>query len=110
MERFDAIDVDIRKLRDYCLSQTHPRGRHKARVFMSLLGLTADDAQVMRDALMTAARDDRSGIRITTGDEYGQRYVIDFDMRTAIGDAKIRSIWIVRTGEKVLRFTSCYVL
>lgn len=25
--------VELAKLRDYCLSQSHPRGRHKARVF-----------------------------------------------------------------------------
>jgi hypothetical protein len=33
--------VDTEKLRDYCLSQTHPRGRHKARVFAEALGMTA---------------------------------------------------------------------
>jgi len=31
--------VDIVKLRDYALSQHHPRGRHKARVFLSALDL-----------------------------------------------------------------------
>jgi hypothetical protein len=39
----DAV-VDIRKLRDYCLNPAHPRGRNKARVFASVLGLTASDA------------------------------------------------------------------
>jgi len=37
--------VETRKLRDYCLSPEHPRGRHKARVFASALGLTVDDYQ-----------------------------------------------------------------
>ena len=31
--------VDASKLRDYCLNAQHPRGRHKARVFASALGL-----------------------------------------------------------------------
>jgi hypothetical protein len=26
------LDIDIRKLEDYCLDPSHPRGRHKARV------------------------------------------------------------------------------
>lgn len=34
--------VDIVKLQDYCLNAEHLRGRHKARVFRSVLGLTAD--------------------------------------------------------------------
>ena len=40
--------VDIEKLRDYCLSTEHPRGRHKARVFATTLGLTADNAELLR--------------------------------------------------------------
>lgn len=31
----DRAVVDLRKLRDYCLSQEHPRGQHKARLFKS---------------------------------------------------------------------------
>ena len=45
-ERFSDIVVEIAKLRDYCLSDTHPRGRHKARVFRSRLALTAADAEL----------------------------------------------------------------
>jgi hypothetical protein len=36
--------VDIRKLRDYCLSPTHDDGKHKARLFLSILKMTAADA------------------------------------------------------------------
>ena len=36
--------VDIEKLRDYCLSAQHPEGRHKARVFLSVLGMASADA------------------------------------------------------------------
>jgi len=77
---------------------------------MASLGLAEADAAAMREALIAAARDHSSEIRKTTLDEYGQRYVLDFDMTTATGGATIRSIWIVRTGEKILQFTSCYVL
>ncbi|MGB1110932.1 MAG: DUF6883 domain-containing protein [Gammaproteobacteria bacterium] len=30
----DKVIVDIRKLTDYGLNYAHPRGRHKARVFL----------------------------------------------------------------------------
>jgi hypothetical protein len=29
----DEAILDIRKIQDYCLNPSHPRGRHKARVF-----------------------------------------------------------------------------
>jgi hypothetical protein len=37
--------VEIAKLQDYCLSTVHPEGRHKARVFYSVLGLGSRDAK-----------------------------------------------------------------
>lgn len=47
--------IDIDKLRDYCLSKSHPRGRHKARVFTEALGLGEGDAEVLQAALQEAA-------------------------------------------------------
>lgn len=99
--------ADIAKLRDYCLNEQHPRGRHKARVFASALGLTAADADVLRQALLTAAREGEAlrGER----DEYGQRYVIDWEVQGPRGRATVRSGWIVLHGEEFPRLTSCYV-
>ena len=44
----DRAVIEIEKLRDYCLSSSHPRGRHKARVFVTALGITADDAEELK--------------------------------------------------------------
>lgn len=52
----DAI-VEIAKLRDYCLNPHHPRGRHKARVFLATLELAREDAEFLRGALIQAARE-----------------------------------------------------
>lgn len=40
--------VDIRNLRDYCLNPQHDQGKHKARLFLSSLGMTADNAEELR--------------------------------------------------------------
>jgi hypothetical protein len=102
-----TIVVDLKKLRDYCLSASHPRGRHKARVFRSRLGLTAADAELLRQALLDAAQLHQPDLRRTEHDYYGQRYVLDFEMSTPAGSAIVRSTWIVRSGEDVLRFVTC---
>jgi hypothetical protein len=109
-QHFSDIVVEIVKLRDYCLSDTHPRGRHKARVFRSRLGLTAADAERLREALLDAARGRQDDLRPTGADEFGQRYVLDFPMTTPAGSATIRSAWIVLAGEDMLRLVSCYLL
>jgi hypothetical protein len=110
IQEFDSVEVDISKLRDYCLSEIHPRGRHKARVFRAALGLTAAEAEVLRQSLLKAVLDQSGELRATVSDEYGQRYELDFTMTTDVGSARVRSMWIVRAGQRVLRFISCYVL
>lgn len=44
--------VDIRKLRDYCLNPEDDDGKHKARLFSSILGMTADNAEELRQILL----------------------------------------------------------
>jgi hypothetical protein len=48
--------VDIAKLRDYALSLSHPRGRHKARISLAAPDLTAVDADDLQAALLESAR------------------------------------------------------
>lgn len=100
--------VEMRKLHDYCLSSEHPRGKHKARVFARALGLTAEDAEELRQALLSAAISEEAVP--TEEDEYGRRYMLDFEMSTQVGSAVVRSGWIVCSGEDFPRFTSCWVL
>jgi hypothetical protein len=101
--------VELAKLTEYCLDPEHPRGRHKARVFVSRLGLAQQDASVLRVALLEAAETSDEA-REGPIDGFGQRYVLDFVMQGPKGSAVFRSAWIIRHGEDFPRFTSCYVL
>src|SRR5947207_10501262 len=71
----DQHILDLRKLKDYCLSASHPRGRHKARVFREALGLTADDAKWLRDRLIEAVRG--ADAEKLDSDAMGQRWRAD---------------------------------
>ena len=100
--------VEIAKLRDYCLNEQHPRGRHKARVFAATLGFTAADGDLLRAALLRAAKEGNAVAG--EGDDYGQRYMLDFELTGPRGRATVRSSWIVLRGEGFPRMTSRYVL
>ena len=104
----DRAVVEIEKLRDYCLSSSHPRGRHKARVFVTALGITANDSEELKQAILSAVITEEA--TPTERDEYGQRFVVDFSMRRQGKDAVVRSSWIIRSGEDYPCLTSCYVL
>lgn len=99
--------VDVRKLRDYCLNPDNPRGRHKARVFASALGLTVVDTGYLWNKLREAAASKEA--QPGELDLYGQRYTIDFELQTRTGRATIRSGWIILRGKRVPRLTTCFV-
>jgi hypothetical protein len=104
----DAAIIEIAKIEQYCLSLIHPRGRHKARVFQSVLGMTVIHAEELRGALAKAARDGDAAIGAS--DSYGIRYIIDFELERDGRTAIVRSCWIVRSGEFQPRFVTCFVL
>ena len=72
----DRAVVDIRKLTNYCLSHEHLRGKHKARVFLSALGMTSAHAGELRDVLLNKVRSEECVVG--TVDEYGARYIVAF--------------------------------
>ncbi len=102
-----AAIVDIAKLRDYCLSASHVRGRHKARVFASTLGITSADAEILRVHLLHAARE--GDVSVGEVDEYGARYTIDSVLARNNRRATVRSAWILLRGEEVPRLKLCII-
>ncbi|MEL6353661.1 MAG: DUF6883 domain-containing protein [Cyanobacteria bacterium J06627_28] len=100
--------IDIKKLRSYSLDLKHHRGRHKARLFSSILGLTAQDAEELQAILLSAAQTYDALPEPPT--EYGDRYIIDFPLTRNQNSATIRSSWIIRLTENFPRLTSCYII
>ena len=94
------------KLRDYLLSPSHQRGRHKARVFHAL-GFRAESWFVFETALreqhLTQDAEELAGGR------FGRRYRITAAITGPNGGtAIIRSAWIILHGEEIPRFVSAY--
>lgn len=102
----DTAIVDRGKLTGYCLNPEHPRGKHKARVFATL-GFTAENADELRAALLRAATS--ADAQPDASDQFGDRYVIEFEISGPRGSGVIKSAWIVRRGETAPRLTSCFV-
>lgn len=98
--------VDIRKLRNYCLSQSHDEGKHKARLFYTIFGMTADDAEELRQILLEVVIDHEAVPG--RSDNFGQRYSIDFTLHWKNKSAIVRSGWIIEHGSNVPRLTTCY--
>jgi len=100
--------VDIRKLRDYCLCPTHDEGKHKARLFAAALGMTADNAEALREILLQVVKTHEA--QLGRRDEYGQRHFVDFTVEWRGQRAVIRSGWIIEHQSDTPRLTTCYPL
>lgn len=103
----DKAILDMRKLEDYCLSPSHPRGRHKARVFRHALGLQQEDATWLRAELLKAAV---SGADVVASDIWGTHWQLDAIIGRHRKRAVVRTLWVVRTGEDLPRLVTCWVL
>jgi len=103
--------VDIVKLRDYCLNANHPKGKHKARVFLEKLGITSNDAGQLRQLILEATLTAEATEEQPTA--YGRRFIVDFQVQWPQGfmmcTARVRSAWIVRNGEDFPRLTTCFI-
>jgi hypothetical protein len=88
----DNAVVDIHKLRGYCLNSKHRTGKHKARLFYSLLGMTAENADELREILLQVVKTEEA--KLGRRDAFGQRYTVDFPLEWQNKSAMIRSGWI----------------
>lgn len=100
--------VDIRKLRDYCLNPDHDEGKHKARLFSSILDITAEEAEELRRILLEVVKTHEA--RLGRQDNFGQRYTLDFTLEWQDKSATRRSGWIIEQGSDIPRLTTCYPL
>jgi hypothetical protein len=100
--------VDIRKLREYSLNPTHRVGKHKARLFATLLGMTMAEAEALRTILLqvVCTHEAEPGER----DHHGQRYHLDFMVTWQEQQAMLRSVWNIRPDEDIPRLVTCYPL
>ncbi len=104
----DYAVVDIQKLREYSLNLAHRTGKHKARVFLAILGMTTNDAEALQGILLQAVKEYEAELGLK--DKYGQRYHVDFLLMWKGKQGMIRSAWIIEPQVAYPRLTSCYVL
>lgn len=103
----DKAVIDLRKLTDYVLNPDHRLGRHKARVFVAALGLTAEHAEVFQRMLAEAAA--TSLATLWRKDVHGAHYSIECAMEFEGRRALVRSLWMIRAAEDYPRLVTAFV-
>ena len=90
------------------MNPIHPRGKHKARVFQSLLGINQDDAEILKEKILESVAN--NDCLVGESDVYGIRYSVDMQIDVMGRNAPVRTTWIIKNKEGFPRLTSCYIL
>ena len=76
--------------------------------FFFAVGVTANDAEELRDTLLQAVKTHEA--QLGPRDAYGQRYIVDFFLTWHGKQPMIRSEWIIEHGTDTPRLTTYYPL
>jgi hypothetical protein len=100
--------LDIGKLRDYCLNSAHSKGKDKARVFMSALGVKQADVLWLRAEILRRLQSASAVQKIE--DIWGIRFAVDMEITDNAKSAMVKTIWIILRCEDRPRFVTCRVV
>jgi hypothetical protein len=104
----DRADLGT-KIEDYVLNPRHWEGRHTARVFESVLGITLANREVLRQTILSAAENSDEAEPLGNNG-HGEVYVLRIPLETQRGRATVLTVWIIRDGEAFPRLVTCYIL
>lgn len=103
----DQAIVEDRKLQEYVLNPAHPVGKHHAVLFSQLLGIERDNADLLKEALLVAARTVDVDRKVDTA--FGRKYEMRFLLTGPAGERMVLAVWIIDAGEERPRLVTCYV-
>jgi hypothetical protein len=101
----DAI-IPVEKLTSYCLNPSHSSGKHKARVFASALGITAENSEDLRELIVKAAI--KGEVIQQDSTKFGQLYKVDWvvpDQESII----LRTLWEISSNQSDPRLVSAFI-
>jgi hypothetical protein len=101
------VEINVRKMTDYCLNPEHPRGKHKAKVFRRTFGITSEDSQELINQIKNKILE--TECEKGELDEYGQRFTVDVEIEINKSKAVVRTGWIIKQNETRPVFMTCYV-
>jgi hypothetical protein len=102
----DRALIPMEKLLDYCLNPEHPRGKDKAYVFASVLGLTRDKAIDLADLVRPAAV--YGDVTKEENTAFGRYYRLDWTIPATSG-VGLRTLWEIASGEETPRLISVFI-
>jgi len=98
--------VRSEKLTQYLLSESHTTGKSKAR-YLRAVGFDETNIDLLRQGLLLIAKSFDVINTVTTS--HGEKFVIEGEFQAPNGSLiRLRTIWIIDTGQTQPRFVTAY--
>jgi hypothetical protein len=102
----DRVFIPMKKITGYCLNPNHSKGKHKARVFRAILGITVENADRLVALIQQAAIEGEVVQRDLT--PKGEIFKVDWDIPDTDGE-QLRSTWEIAHDSDVPRLVTAFI-
>lgn len=99
--------ISDQKIYDYCLNTNHERGQHKAKVFRQVFGISREDGEVLKLAIL--AQLDKFEVVSEIENKYGKLFTLPMKITIFGKTEEIITVWITENKFDYPRLVSCYV-
>lgn len=98
--------IPAKKLSEYLLSETHGRGKHKAKLFQKV-GYTKENADELKECLLKIAY--TCDLKEIKENSYGKNYLVEGEIRTPAGQTvTLKTVWFIRIATKRPRLATAF--
>jgi hypothetical protein len=102
----DRAIIPREKLIGYCLNPEHPKGKHKARVFQSALGITYENVDYLDDLVRQAAI--AGEVVQERSAPFGQEFKVDWTV-PGFDQVQLRTLWIISSDSTIPQLVSAFI-
>jgi hypothetical protein len=102
----DCPEISMQKILGYCLNFNHDKGKDKARVFQSRLGITVKNAERLVELIQIAAVEGEVVQESNT--KFGKEYKVDWEIPNMV-DVELRTIWEITLESGYPRLISAFL-
>jgi len=102
----EHAEISMQKLIGYCLNPDHSSGKHKAKVFASVLGITTENAYLLKEMIKTAAIEGEVMQQDNT--LFGEQFKVDWIVPHPEA-ITLRTIWEITSTNPNPRLISAFL-
>ncbi len=107
LPNYQLAEIPDEKIYGYCLNSLHERGKHKARIFRQVLGISAKDGEILKSEIISNLQ--ISEVRNIRENIHGTIYTVPLKICIFEREAEIITAWIILHNNNVPKLITCYV-